>query len=66
VLAGEKEVLVTPRSLKALCEGIENCRQVHLPGCGHLAFVTNPERVASEVRDFLTPEASLTPNQPTA
>jgi hypothetical protein len=26
---------------------------VRLAGCGHLAFVTHPERVAREVRQFL-------------
>ncbi len=54
VLHGERDLLVSPRSLQALCEGIPDCRQVPLRGCGHLAFVTAPARVASEVREFLS------------
>jgi pimeloyl-ACP methyl ester carboxylesterase len=29
-----------------------------LPDCGHLAFVTHPERVAQEVRDFLASQGA--------
>jgi pimeloyl-ACP methyl ester carboxylesterase len=53
VLAGDRDLLVSEKSLKTLCGGIENCRRVNLPGCGHLAFVTQPERVAREVCQFL-------------
>jgi pimeloyl-ACP methyl ester carboxylesterase len=54
VLAGERDLLVSERSLSALEEGIADCRRVALRGCGHLAFVTAPERVAEEVKRFLS------------
>lgn len=53
VLTGERDLLVSAKSLTALCEGIADCRQVGLAGCGHLAFATRPERVADEVHHFL-------------
>ncbi len=53
VMAGDRDLLVSPESLQALCDGIADCRQVRLPGCGHLAFATRPEQVAAEVCDFL-------------
>jgi pimeloyl-ACP methyl ester carboxylesterase len=53
VLAGEKDLLVSQRNLAALRDGIADVRQVCLPGCGHLAFVTHPERLAEELRRFL-------------
>ena len=53
VLAGNRDLLVSERSLNDLCMGIQACRRVDLPGCGHLAFVTQPERVAREVCQFL-------------
>src|SRR5262249_53832415 len=54
VLAGERDLLVSPKSLAALCGGIADCRQVGLRGCGHLAFATRPECVADEVHNFLS------------
>lgn len=54
LLAGEKDVLVTPRILQELAEGIKGARLERLSRCGHLAFVTNPVLVAEKVRDFLT------------
>lgn len=53
VMTGSRDLLVSPQSLKKLCQGLPDCHQVDLPGCGHLAFVTNPERVAAEVQQFL-------------
>ncbi len=53
VLTGERDLLVSTNSLAALCEGIADCRAVTLPGCGHLAFATQPQRVADEVHGFL-------------
>jgi pimeloyl-ACP methyl ester carboxylesterase len=53
VLAGDRDVLVSPGSLTALCEGIRNVRFARLPDCGHLAFVTKPELVARKVTQFL-------------
>jgi pimeloyl-ACP methyl ester carboxylesterase len=53
LLAGDRDLLVSKQSLADLCAGIPRARQVCLLGCGHLAFVTQPERVAEEVRRFL-------------
>ncbi len=53
ILAGDKDVLVTSRSLNELVEGIADARLTRLPRAGHLAFVTNPALVADKVRHFL-------------
>jgi pimeloyl-ACP methyl ester carboxylesterase len=53
ILAGDRDLLVSERSLAGLCEGIRSSRLVRLPGCGHLAFVTQPVRVAEAARQFL-------------
>ena len=53
LMAGDRDLLVSPRSLADLGDGIPNARLVSLPGCGHLAFVTQPERVAEETRRFV-------------
>jgi pimeloyl-ACP methyl ester carboxylesterase len=54
VMAGDRDLLVSERSLKALGDGIRQAEMVRLKGCGHLAFVTKPEQVATEVRRFAT------------
>jgi pimeloyl-ACP methyl ester carboxylesterase len=53
ILAGDRDLLVSERSLRALQDGIERSRCVRLAGCGHLAFLTQPRRVADEVCRFL-------------
>jgi pimeloyl-ACP methyl ester carboxylesterase len=53
ILTGDRELLVSERSLRELSGGIPNARRVRLPRCGHLAFVTQPQRVAEEVGRFL-------------
>ncbi len=53
VLAGDRDLLVSPQSLHDLTHGLPDARAVNLAGCGHLAFVTRPERVAAEVKRFL-------------
>jgi pimeloyl-ACP methyl ester carboxylesterase len=53
VLSGDRDMLVSPKNLKALCTGIPCARFVSLSRCGHLAFVTHPEEVADEVAAFL-------------
>lgn len=53
VLAGERDVLVSARSVAELCRGIARSRRVDLPGGGHLAFATQPERLAEAARGFL-------------
>jgi 3-oxoadipate enol-lactonase len=53
ILTGERDLLVSERSLQDLCRGLVHTRRVMLPGCGHLAFVTQPKRVAVQVHRFL-------------
>ena len=53
ILAADRDLLVSKRSLRALSAGIPGARTVHLPGCGHLAFVAQPRRIADEVCGFL-------------
>jgi pimeloyl-ACP methyl ester carboxylesterase len=53
LMAGDRDLLVSRRSLADLRDGIADARLVSLAGCGHLAFVTQPERVADEARRFL-------------
>jgi pimeloyl-ACP methyl ester carboxylesterase len=52
VLAGDRDVLVSPRSLGELCDGLPHAQFVRLPNCGHLAAVTHPDLVAARVRAF--------------
>src|SRR5436190_11273741 len=52
VLAGARDLLVSEDSLKALERGIPRSCVVKLEGCGHLAFATQPERIADEVNCF--------------
>jgi pimeloyl-ACP methyl ester carboxylesterase len=52
VLSGDRDVLVSPKSLTPLCEDIPNASFARLPGCGHLAFVTKPELMTSKVEQF--------------
>jgi 3-oxoadipate enol-lactonase len=52
-LAGDRDLLVSPQSLDDLIHGLPRARAVPLAGCGHLAFVTRPQRVADEVKRFL-------------
>jgi len=53
LMAGERDLLVSIGGLRALASSVPGAKSVSLPGCGHLAFVTHPERVALEVRAFL-------------
>ena len=53
LMAGDRDLLVSPQSLRDLVQSIANARRVNLSTCGHLAFVTKPERVADEVKRFL-------------
>lgn len=52
LMAGDRDVLVSGRTLRALNEGIRGSQLVRLPGSGHFAFVTHPGRVADEVTRF--------------
>jgi pimeloyl-ACP methyl ester carboxylesterase len=53
VLAGNRDLLVSPKGLRSLVTSLPDARAVRLDGCGHLAFVTHPEQVADQVRTFL-------------
>jgi pimeloyl-ACP methyl ester carboxylesterase len=61
ILTGDRDLLVSKRSAEELGRAIPRSRQVTLAGCGHLAFVTQPQRVAEEVRRFLKPEEEYCP-----
>lgn len=52
ILNGERDLLVSPKSLAALEKGLSQSTAVELPHCGHLAFATHPYRVVKEVRAF--------------
>jgi pimeloyl-ACP methyl ester carboxylesterase len=54
VMAGDRDLLVSEGSLQALFQGIADCRRVRLNGCGHLAFVTQPRRVADAAHAFFS------------
>jgi pimeloyl-ACP methyl ester carboxylesterase len=53
LLAGERDLLVSAAGLDEMARRLPDVRAVRLGGCGHLAFVTHPERLAAEVRSFL-------------
>jgi pimeloyl-ACP methyl ester carboxylesterase len=53
VLAGDRDVFVSPNSLTRLCDGIPKCQFSQLPNCGHLAFVTKPDVIVKHVEQFL-------------
>jgi pimeloyl-ACP methyl ester carboxylesterase len=53
ILAGDRDLLVSERSLNRLCQEIPRSKLRRLPGCGHLAFVSQPQMVAGEVSEFL-------------
>jgi len=52
-LAGNRDLLVSQRSLRELADGVADSQVVRLKNEGHLAFVTNPDTIAREVRSFL-------------
>jgi pimeloyl-ACP methyl ester carboxylesterase len=53
VLSGDRDVLVSPRSLSLLRDGLKHAQFARLPSCGHLAFITRPDLVAAKVQQFL-------------
>lgn len=53
LMAGQRDLLVTPRALAAMAEEAPGARAVCLGQAGHLACVTHPDRVAAETRSFL-------------
>jgi len=61
ILAGERDMLVSPGGLQTLRDGIDDCHVMPLPGCGHLAPITHPELLAQKVREFCTTEELTCP-----
>ena len=55
VLSGNRDLLVSERSLRELCSLVPQAELVRFRDCGHLAFVTDPRRVAEETTRFLCP-----------
>jgi 3-oxoadipate enol-lactonase len=53
VLAGERDLLVSPSSLEELADGLPDGRGEILPQCGHLAFVTHPQFIAEKLHGFI-------------
>jgi pimeloyl-ACP methyl ester carboxylesterase len=53
ILSGDRDLLVSAASLKALHQGVKGSHLVRMPGAGHLGVVTQPETVARTVHDFL-------------
>jgi pimeloyl-ACP methyl ester carboxylesterase len=56
IMIGDRDWLVSDRSLGHLRDGISELSFVRLSRCGHLAFITHPQRVAEEVKSFLLSE----------
>jgi pimeloyl-ACP methyl ester carboxylesterase len=54
VMTGERDLLVSRKSLDTLQRGLRNPRLVSIEGAGHLAFATQPRRIADEVCRFLS------------
>jgi pimeloyl-ACP methyl ester carboxylesterase len=54
VVAGDRDFLVSRRSLDELHASIPGAASEVLDGCGHLAFATHPELVAERFSAFLT------------
>jgi pimeloyl-ACP methyl ester carboxylesterase len=53
ILNGQRDVLVSQRTMQDLCTGIADSELVRLPRVGHLAAVTHPETMADHVRRFM-------------
>lgn len=53
LLAGEKDVLVSQKTLRSLFAELPRARLVKIANAGHLAVVTHPEQVAEQVKEFM-------------
>jgi 3-oxoadipate enol-lactonase len=53
ILAGDRDLLVSPNSLRQLRQGITGHQFVGIKGCGHLACLSHSGAIAAAVRDFL-------------
>jgi len=54
IMVGDRDWLVSERSLRCLHQGISGSQVVRLAKCGHLAFITEPRRMAAEIKSFLS------------
>jgi pimeloyl-ACP methyl ester carboxylesterase len=54
IMAGDRDLLVSERGLRELATGIPTSTVVRLGGCGHLAFISQPFRVAEEMHAFIS------------
>lgn len=52
IMNGQRDVLVSRRTMEDLRDGIADSQLLRLPNCGHLAFVTHPQVMAAHVKDF--------------
>jgi pimeloyl-ACP methyl ester carboxylesterase len=53
VMVGDRDVLVSPRNLRTLSEGLPKAELKRVAGAGHFAFITHPGAVADELTRFL-------------
>jgi pimeloyl-ACP methyl ester carboxylesterase len=53
IVSGERDVLVSRRSLDELTSEIHDAELVCMPQCGHLAAVTHAKRLAEEICQFV-------------
>jgi len=53
ILNGQRDVLVSQRTTRSLCDGIAGAELVRLPRVGHLGAVTHPETIADHVHRFI-------------
>jgi 3-oxoadipate enol-lactonase len=54
ILVGDRDLLVSEGSLAELKNGLKRSQLVRMEGCGHLAFISQPQRVANLVCRFLS------------
>jgi len=59
LLAGDRDLLVSEARLRELGSNIPRAETVRLEGCGHLAFVTHPQRVGRAVKRFLNEQLQV-------
>jgi len=52
ILAGDRDLLVSPNSLRQLREGLKGHQFAGIKGSGHLACLSHSEAMATAVRDF--------------
>ena len=53
VITGEEDFITGPVCAREIADAVPGSTLVRLPGCGHLIFVEQPERFATEVASFL-------------